>query len=703
MKIVYANTVDYNMELQQRPHHIMNTLARRGHEVHWVNHTQIKGRSNNTYGNLTLWHDWDLFLSKHPTCDVYFSSWASRHVDLEQIKAKIVVYDSLDNFAINEHNEPRMINKADVVLTTSKPLYDLRSTQHSNVHMCRNGCWPNLANEIKDDITIKDVNGDFILFSGAVAEWVDVELINELAEQFQVVIAGVVFPHLLELLPSKKCKVVGAKTYIELQKYYKKAKVNLIPFKRCQTSDYSNPIKMYESAVFGTPTVSIDIPEAVIHNDAICVESNHVDFINTVKTIIENPPTQDYKNMLMNFAQENSWEDRVDLIEREIETAFRNKKTVIYCLCEVAYQYDGVSDYLGGGEKWFDDFLTILETMKYPTKVYQFSNERWEKQWRGHTLVGLGNMDGSPLSRLNGLDEFNRLAKENKASGIFYLTFNLCYEKMDINSIVVSHGIFFDRADNSWNLNPIEELNNFAVSCSNANHIISVDTNTVHQMAVYAPENLWKMSYIPNYVDTLKFTPYKKKDNGKFTVLYPRRLDNCRGYLTVMEAADYLLKKYKNIEFIFCGKGASHDEEVFSKWYETKKDRVKWFSLQPEKMNEVYRMADVSLICSWFAEGTSLSCLESLATGVPCIVTTVGGLSDLIQPNVNGIVIPPKNTESLISAIEHCMHNPDHMKEMRENGLRMVKHFDKVRWTNQIKKVVKGVYGEPFGGSICKK
>ncbi len=323
IKIVYANTVDYSFALQQRPHHIFKTLSTMGYDVHWINSTQEKGVRPDRYENLTVWHDWEVFLKRNPECDIYFSSWANRHIDLDRIKAKFVVYDSLDNFPENEPMEKSMIDKSDLVFVTSEPLFQLRSKEHNNVHYCRNGCWSGLDEKISSDWP-SGVTGDYVLFSGALGNWVDIELINKLAELMQVVIVGAYFGPID--LAVKNAVMLGTKNYIELQSYYRNALVNIVPFKRCQTADFSNPIKMYESSVYGTPTVSTDIPEAILHQDIIHVASNHNDFINLVQKACKLKREQENVTKLKSFAAENDWSHRVYLIDKEIRKLLSEEK-----------------------------------------------------------------------------------------------------------------------------------------------------------------------------------------------------------------------------------------------------------------------------------------------------------------------------------------------------------------------------------------
>ena len=313
--ILYANTIDYNFDLQQRPHHIMNLLAKRGHIIHWVNKTKVEGLRPERYENLTVWHNWDVFKKRVPEIDVYFSSWSFRHTDLKEIDYKICLYDSLDNFKENESHEEDMIEKSDILLVTSYPLYELRKTQHKNIHICRNGCFADYGKkdyEVPSDVKKFVDKGGYILFSGAIANWVDNELIEKVAKKYNVVIVGKQFG--VDKMP-KHAHYLGIKSYEELQAYYNHCSVNILPFKRCQTSDYSNPIKNYEAMTHGKITVATDIPEATIYPDIVLPSRNSEEFMNNIKKALEIKDDVDIKNECFKNAEDNDWNKRVDLIE----------------------------------------------------------------------------------------------------------------------------------------------------------------------------------------------------------------------------------------------------------------------------------------------------------------------------------------------------------------------------------------------------
>jgi 4-amino-4-deoxy-L-arabinose transferase-like glycosyltransferase len=79
--------------------------------------------------------------------------------------------------------------------------------------------------------------------------------------------------------------------------------------------------------------------------------------------------------------------------------------------------------------------------------------------------------------------------------------------------------------------------------------------------------------------------------------------------------------------------------------------RVRFLGAQPhERVLELLRAADASLLSSdW--ENLPHSVVESLAVGTPVIATAVGGVPELVQHEVNGLLVPPREPPALTEAI----------------------------------------------------
>lgn len=72
---------------------------------------------------------------------------------------------------------------------------------------------------------------------------------------------------------------------------------------------------------------------------------------------------------------------------------------------------------------------------------------------------------------------------------------------------------------------------------------------------------------------------------------------------------------------------------------------------------------------------------ESLILGVPTIATRVGGFPDIVIDGKTGILVPPKSPEDLAGAINDMIEGRYDLKEMSENGKKLVSGMLDVRNT----------------------
>jgi glycosyltransferase involved in cell wall biosynthesis len=64
--------------------------------------------------------------------------------------------------------------------------------------------------------------------------------------------------------------------------------------------------------------------------------------------------------------------------------------------------------------------------------------------------------------------------------------------------------------------------------------------------------------------------------------------------------------------------------------------------------------ADALVLPSW-AEGTPNVVLEALAAGRPVVATHVGGIPDVIEHGVTGLLVPPRDAPALATAMAEAL------------------------------------------------
>lgn len=70
-----------------------------------------------------------------------------------------------------------------------------------------------------------------------------------------------------------------------------------------------------------------------------------------------------------------------------------------------------------------------------------------------------------------------------------------------------------------------------------------------------------------------------------------------------------------------------------------------------------YRRADIFITTS-ISDGTPVSILEAMASGLPCIATSVGGIPEWIENRTTGFLIPPRSPKAVAEAILTLAANP---------------------------------------------
>lgn len=79
-----------------------------------------------------------------------------------------------------------------------------------------------------------------------------------------------------------------------------------------------------------------------------------------------------------------------------------------------------------------------------------------------------------------------------------------------------------------------------------------------------------------------------------------------------------------------------------------------------------------SLVFPSYREGFPNVVLQAGAMGLPSIVSNINGCNEIIEEGVNGIIIPPKNIESLYVAMKAIINNKINRKQLSENARNLI-------------------------------
>ncbi|MBU3612846.1 glycosyltransferase [Polynucleobacter sp. MG-27-Goln-C1] len=257
---------------------------------------------------------------------VHFPSWWPIVEKLQSEFGGKIIFDCMDDhggFSTNSISaleaEKILIEKADLLITSSQLLYDKMNEKNGNCIQVKNGtefehfygCMPNGELDFLG-------GGPIIGYFGAISDWFDVELIAHCARmrpQYNFVLIGSTFgAEINEIEDLENVFLLGEKAYQSLPGYLAYFDVCLIPFKLIPLTMATNPVKFYEYLSAGKPVVSVRLPELIEYVDCCYLADNAEEFVAQIDEAYQSKDDFELKNMRLELARNNSWDSRVDAI-----------------------------------------------------------------------------------------------------------------------------------------------------------------------------------------------------------------------------------------------------------------------------------------------------------------------------------------------------------------------------------------------------
>lgn len=176
---------------------------------------------------------------------------------------------------------------------------------------------------------------------------------------------------------------------------------------------------------------------------------------------------------------------------------------------------------------------------------------------------------------------------------------------------------------------------------------------------------------IPNGVDTERFKPCRENDNIRDLLDLPKdcfiigtigRLSRIKDVDTVIKSCNSLIKKLDNVYLVVVGDGRSMQplQQMVSRY---NLDHVVRFVGNKVNVDYYLKCFDVYVQSSLY-EGFSNTILEAMATGLPVVVTDVGGNISLVENNKNGFLFKPGDYNRLEYFIEKIYNSAQLKSEL---------------------------------------
>lgn len=306
-----------------------------------------------------LWHDLKLrfirsFARDHaehkPIAWVYHPCYGDA---VENLDRKLLVYDCVDNYAAFPKyrdkawlmaREERLCKRADLVFTTSKPLYEIKRVHNpENTFLVHNvgdaehfnraldpGC------EVPRELEEIRAKGPVVGFVGAVSNYkLNLDWIMHLSRSrpdYQIVLIGPVGmsdpeTDVKALEAQANIHLLGVRSYQSLPQYIKGFDVAVIPYRLNTYTESVFPIKFFEFLATGKPVLVSPLPSLEAFQGDVLVAHDEVAFVSQCEAVIEHGVSTSLpeQSKRIELAARNSWPRRIGELMGHIERKLDEK------------------------------------------------------------------------------------------------------------------------------------------------------------------------------------------------------------------------------------------------------------------------------------------------------------------------------------------------------------------------------------------
>jgi len=214
-----------------------------------------------------------------------------------------------------------------------------------------------------------------------------------------------------------------------------------------------------------------------------------------------------------------------------------------------------------------------------------------------------------------------------------------------------------------------------------AKFVATISEFTRSQLYRWCPLEDWRKIHVVHcgLDETFLSAPLLPSPGGKRFVNVGR-LSEQKGQLLLVEAAALLQERGHDFELVIVGDGPLRAaiEQRIEQLSLGRRVRVTGFLSNQGVRDEL--LAARALVLPSFAEGLPVAIMEALALGRPVISTYIAGIPELVQPGINGWLVPPGAVAPLADAMAEALTaDPSRLEAMGRAGAARVAERHDVR------------------------
>jgi glycosyltransferase involved in cell wall biosynthesis len=156
------------------------------------------------------------------------------------------------------------------------------------------------------------------------------------------------------------------------------------------------------------------------------------------------------------------------------------------------------------------------------------------------------------------------------------------------------------------------------------------------------------------------------KKNGNLVIGTIGRLSEEKRHVDLIKAFEKVSSVLPETKLLIVGDGylRGYLEKIVEE--SDLREKVAFLGFQ-ENVFKYLRKMDLFVLPSR-TEGFGIALVEAMATGIPVIATSVGGIPEIVDNKINGLLVPPGQPSDLAEAIVKLLSHSALAKKMADNG-----------------------------------
>lgn len=220
---------------------------------------------------------------------------------------------------------------------------------------------------------------------------------------------------------------------------------------------------------------------------------------------------------------------------------------------------------------------------------------------------------------------------------------------------------------------------------------IAVSGAAKHFVSRYFPGDY---RIIPNGVDVTYYAsarPFPEYRDGKVNILFVGRAERRKGAMYLLRAYAELKRSFPEIRLILASAGPELGDMRRFVRDQRLGDVLFAGRVSDHDKARFYKTADVFCAPSTGQESFGIVLLEAMAAGRPVVASDIHGYKRVVQRNVTGLLVEPKDPGALCAALARLVADPAMRERMGHAGSERATEFDWPHVTAQLVEVYEEV------------